>query len=62
MRLPRILKRKVERRRTKKDAKMDHGTRLDVWGNDLWSISIMDKKSKTVPEQNKSDKLVLVFF
>lgn len=61
MRLPRILKRKIEKGRTTKDAKMGHGTRVDMWGNDLWSISIMGKKNK-IPEQNKSNKLVFVFF
>lgn len=62
MRLPRVLKRKIEKRKTTKDEKMGgHRTRVDIWGNDLWSISIMGKKNKTIHEQNKSNKLVFVF-
>lgn len=64
MRFPRVLRRKIEEGgiggTQRKNVKMGQ-TRVDMWGNDLWSISIMGRKNKTVPEQNKSDKLVFMF-
>lgn len=62
MKLPGVLKRKIEEggATKRKNAKMGQ-TRVDMWGNDLWSISIMGKKNKTVSERKKSDKLVFVF-
>jgi len=37
------------------------GTRVEMWGNDLWSISIK-KRTRTTSEQNISNKLAMLFF
>ncbi|KYM93429.1 GRAM domain-containing protein 1B [Cyphomyrmex costatus] len=47
---------KREKRGTIKNSTM--GTRVEMWGNDLWSISFTGKRTRTIPEQiNSSNHL-----
>lgn len=55
MRLFQFLKR--EKRGATKNPTM--GARVEMWGNDLWSISIMGKKNRTTSESKSSNKLAM---
>lgn len=50
---------KYEKRGATKNSIM--GTRVEMWGNDLWSISVMKRNRKT-SERSRSHKLAMLIF